>query len=646
MPNQQQSPKLKEIYRLIIEPGLWSDYTHFSAPGCVASQWFRFYHRRLKKMGGYRFVGKLNAYTLADDFLPYETPYGNAFTEPSYPSKQYSNQDLGKPWNSDFLTEAGIEYDQYSFTSLGNATFYDGFGISSTGYRIPRKILAFTLDDINKIIVTSDYNQDVTDETATYGGIAFADETGQVSHIDFVDGLFPAEYGYVPNKTYIWSLEYMNLSLGQELAADSTYIIAHASCGNNGISDETNSFVFIIAAKNIAENKLMSPLAPVLPVGFDTALSTNTNVSVSGGVCVVGPFVFAYGNNGLIRNSDSNNALYWADPGSTEWQFDSRLTNDVNVCNSKIVKGVSYKGMGTYSALFWSLDSLILATFVGAPLVFSYTIIATNISIIAPNSVVERAGTFFWIGDGRFFVCSGAQVSEVQNIQNRNWFFSNVNNAYQHLIWGCLNPEYSEIWWFFPFGDSTECDYALIYNYEDNIWNSTKIDRGAGVYASIFSSPIWATNKINEVTNAYDIFIHETGTDAVDQSGNATGIPCSFTTGDIGSMSSSNIGGPKTDYNLIQNWTYVTRVEPDGLFNGTWLLKFITKRWARDIPKVSQPYLFGSTVMNGKTIEIEHVDVRIQGRIMQLEVNSNTTQSDFYLGNFMIIASPGDAEGI
>jgi hypothetical protein len=590
-------------------------------------------------MGGFKYIVGLNAFNLSSEFKPNNSPFGNPMAEPSYPQKQYINQDLNLPWNSDFKTSEGVNYDSYNFTSNTKpATYYNLQGVTSDGYRVPRKLLNVVLDGVNKLIITADYSQPDFETSDKLGGIAFANVLADVSQTQIVDGYFPRGWTYVPNTTYIWSIDYVNLTTGFALADTSTYIVTHAACGNQGVEDPENYYVFIAAASSLNDNVIMSPLDPNTPVAN---LASNTSVKVSGGICAVGPFLFAYGNNGLIRNSDINNPLKWADPSSEAWQQNPGLANDVNVCNSKIVKGVSYRGTGTYAALFWSLDSLIMANYVGAPAVFSYSILATNISIIAPNSVVERSGDFFWLGDGRFFTFSGGQVQEVKNEYNRDWFFSSIDKDYQYLSWGCLNPEFSEIWWFFPFKGSKECNYAIIFNYQDGVWYDTPIDRSAGIYSSVSQQPIWATPiPDSSDTATYDIYLHEEGLNNVNKNGVATPIFSSFTTPVIGYTSSQNIAAEKTSSGLINNWTSMFSLEPDAIISSDWVLETRVRRFANSPVTSDDINIYG---FNSNT---EKIDIKTQGRLIQFEVYNQSNDADFYLGDFMLTASPGDNEGI
>lgn len=627
----------KRIYKLVIPSGIYRDYTEFSSPGVTDAQWFRFYHQRLKKIGGFRYIAGLNVSTPDGGYTPiaYQAG-GNPNTEPSYPQKQYSNQDLTQPYDAD-----KIGYKAYEFTPNPdkNLATWTQDTVSNSGYGVPRKLLNVVLDGFNRLIITADYRQNLTGSVLTkhYGGIAFGSFEEEVERTELVNGNFPVAFsngdviaGYRPNNTYTWSLDFVNLTLGQELSETSTYIVVHPA-NANGIADPTDNYVYIIAAKDLTEGASLSPLSPLSP---DVLLKANTSVSVSGGVCAVGPFLFAYGNNGLIRNSDVNNPIYWVNAASQDWQFNPGLTNDVNVCNSKIVKGISYRGASNYAALFWSLDSLILATFIGAPAVFNYTIVATNISIIAPNSVVERSGEYFWVGDGRFFRFAGGQLSEIPNIQNRDWFFSNINKERDHLVWGCLNPEYNEVWWFFPFGNSQECTHALIFNYEEQTWYDTEINRGAGVYSSVFGSPIW-TNTL-PINGKYEVLEHEIGLSYITQAGTAEPIKSYFTTPDLGNLSNPQNGSPKAGGNWVQNWTYLFRIEPDAVCGGEWEAIVGTKRFANDKYGYTS-YPFSSTTPK--------IDTKLQGRVINLTISSHSTVSDLYMGDFMLTTSLGDSEG-
>ena len=83
-------------------------------------------------------------------------------------------------------------------------------------------------------------------------------------------------------------------------------------------------------------------------------LTFDNQISVSGGCVVLHPYLFVYGNNGLIQNSSAGDWNNWVSADS----------NANNVATGKIVKGLPLRGGTTSPAgLFWSLDAVIRVTF-------------------------------------------------------------------------------------------------------------------------------------------------------------------------------------------------------------------------------------------------------------------------------------------
>jgi len=242
-------------------------------------------------------------------------------------------------------------------------------------------------------------------------------------------------------------------------------------------------------------------------VGSGTTNITATfdnNISVSGGVVAVYPYVFVYGNNGLIQNCAAGNTLNWVSADS----------NANNVSSTKIVKGLPVRGgSNSPSALFWALDSLIrvsytpttVSTGTGSALSSStfywrYDIISSQTSIMSSQCVIEYDGIYYWIGVDRFMLYNGV-VKEIPNDMNQNYFFDNLNYVQRQKVWACKVPRYGEIWWFYPRGNSTECNDVIIYNVRDNLWydagQAYGAQRSAGFYTQVFDYPIMANWNIN-----------------------------------------------------------------------------------------------------------------------------------------------------
>jgi hypothetical protein len=227
--------------------------------------------------------------------------------------------------------------------------------------------------------------------------------------------------------------------------------------------------------------------------GAFTAVSDGAPILVSGGCCVLQPFLFLYGSNGLIRNSNANDIS-----AGSGWS--GTFANEANVAATKIVKGLPMRGGGASPAgLFWALDSLIRVSFQNdGTTIWRYDTVSAAISMLAKNGVVEHDGVYFWPGVDRFFMYNGV-VQELPNDMNLNFFYDNLNFAHRNKIWGYKVPRFGEIWWLFPFGDSTECTHAVIFNIKEKTWYDTPLTRSAGASPQIFTRPILAGGDLRLV---------------------------------------------------------------------------------------------------------------------------------------------------
>jgi len=227
--------------------------------------------------------------------------------------------------------------------------------------------------------------------------------------------------------------------------------------------------------------------------GAGATLTFDSSISVSGGCVVLFPYLFVYGNYGLIQNSAALNVQDW----------NSATANKTYVASTKIVKGLPVRGgANAPSGLFWALDSLIRVSYVpttvtvgstSSTFYWRYDIISSQTSILSSQCVIEYDGIFYWIGIDRFLMYGGT-VKEIPNSFNQNYFFDNLNYAQRQKVWAQKVPRFGEIWWFYPKGTATECTDAIIYNIRENCWydagQALGARRCAGYYSQVFHYPV------------------------------------------------------------------------------------------------------------------------------------------------------------
>jgi hypothetical protein len=271
-----------------------------------------------------------------------------------------------------------------------------------------------------------------------------------------------------------------------------------------------------------------------------STLTIDNQISVSGGVVVLHPYVFVYGNAGLIRNCSAGNINDWV----------SADANEVNVATGKIVQGLPVRGGTTSpSGLFWSIDSLIRVSYTPttvnsgsttSTLYWRYDLISSQSSILSSQSVIEYDGIYYWCGVDRFLMYNGV-VKEIPNPFNQNYFFDNLNYAQREKVFVTKVPRFGEVWWFYPKGSSTECNDAVIYNIRENCWydagEALGSRRSDGYFSQVFHYPInadWNVNSTGSVnlftiTNAGTGYTNGTYTFNNLVGGAGTGAQASFT---------------------------------------------------------------------------------------------------------------------
>ena len=278
-------------------------------------------------------------------------------------------------------------------------------------------------------------------------------------------------------------------------------LLAHPGLNLQDINNQTNTPVLASVIGSTTASQLE-----------DTAGTSPTGdpIEVSGGVVVLHPYIFVYGNNGLIKNCSAGNAYDWNAPDA----------NETNVASTKIVQGLPVRGGSNAPAgLFWSLDSLVRVSYAPTQittgtateqLYWRYDIISSQSSIMSSQSVIEYDGIYYWCGVDRFLLYNGT-VQEIQNNFNQNYFFDNLNYAQRQKVYVSKVPRFGEIWWFYPRGDSEECNDAIVYNTREKVWydagEALGARRTAGYFSQVFHYPINAGTEINASggINAYSI---------------------------------------------------------------------------------------------------------------------------------------------
>jgi hypothetical protein len=493
---------VKKVFTIDTLPGVQRDGTIFDMNFYTDARWVRFQRGRPRKIGGYRsIVSNANGYSRGiyvnsvDGINQVFSGYNNGLEVVNI-----NNLGIG----------AGI--NQFTFTGLvltlntlvGGSTYTNGTytnvtltGGSGTGAKATIVVSGNTVTSVTLTKAGNGYvvGNTLSATAASIGGTG----TGFSIKVATIND------GFTESDLNLWQFDSSFDSQG----SGNQLLLAHPGINLAQIDQTFNTPVL---AGNISGTTL-SPLT-------DTAGTTPTGdvIEVSGGVVVLHPYVFVYGDNGLIKNCVAGNPFDWNGPDA----------NETNVASTKIVKGLPVRGgSNAPSGLFWSLDSLIRVSYTpttvtisGSPETFywRYDIISSQSSIMSSQCVIEYDGIYYWIGVDRFLLYNGV-VKEIKNTFNQNYFFDNLNYAQQQKVYANKVPRFGEIWWYFPSGNSEECNDAIIYNVREDCWydagGSLGARRTAGFFSQVFHYPINAGATLSEQELIFTASISTTNASAV-----------------------------------------------------------------------------------------------------------------------------------
>ena len=443
-------------------PGIQRDGTQFDTKICIDGQWVRFYRGRPKKIGGQLLLDPGNNEIIRNI---YNVDQNNGVTDcylgrPSTLSVCSINNNIAAP-----------EFDRTPngfVTDPNNNWTFDRYTVLDVATEAPVNLGAdpiTTVDGSN--IVTISVVATAGLVTGTFVTISGATDTNGITAAQL--NISTPIFNVILNTSFQYATTGKATGSGTGGGAvvsyytskPVNYIIAHAAPNVLDINNQTEGLIYWGDTESQA----------------DLTIMTSTNQSASGGIVVLYPYFFKYTNDGVVA--------FTLNPGG-DWS-DAVYAP---IAGTKIVKGIRTRGGGNPpSGLFWSLNALIKANFVGGETIFQFDTIQDDISLLSQNCIVTHDNVVYWIGLNQFYLYNGI-VKRIPNNTNKITFFKNLNFAYRNKVWGMYKEEYNEIWWYYPSGNNTECSDVVILNVEEGFWFDSVHGRSAGTTTGLYQYPL------------------------------------------------------------------------------------------------------------------------------------------------------------
>ena len=477
---KQQPDPLDIVHTLGITPGIKRDGTVFETVEFTSGTWCRFQRGVPKKIGGYT----------------------RSFQTPNGIPRQLLTQSINGVNYIYTGHQAGIDIfsagtSQATGAGPYVANFSNNYGFQTIATR-PTTTTFTVAGDFTRLYVGGNKVVFADTAAATQYTIQSAAVSGTSPNIITTVTLTAA---YAGTPTQVWAVG--NLAITNDVRRNWQFDVQYNPIKTN---------LQVIAHPGLTLQQIDSSLAApiysgnVLPDATGTwnftALSdtegqnpTGQVISVDGGVVCLYPFIVGYGSNGLLINNNPSTTYNLR----TFNDWNGPLANINNVAAGKILRGYPVRGgTSSPSGLFWATDSLVRMSFIagaGAGNYWQYDLIASKISVMSSNAIVQFDGAFFWMGLDRFYIYNG-NVQPLPNDKNSNYLFDNLNYSQRQKVWATTVPRYNEIWWFYPRGSSSECNDAVIFNTQLKVWydigQAVGGRRTCGYPTETYNKPFWA----------------------------------------------------------------------------------------------------------------------------------------------------------
>ena len=594
-------------------PGIKRDGTKFEGDFYVDGQWVRWQRGLPRKIGGYKSTQKYLT-EISRGFSTYtQMKYIYCHSGSSSTLERFTLDSTG---NSSIVTNrtplatnavgtvtltggaaGSVDDIKVGGVSIMSAPVPFSTNLSTTATNVASNItaagLGYTASAVGAVITItasatgSVYNGEIT-VTATTITTSKTDASGGSDAL-------------VTSDENMWMFDYQ-----YDSSTNQNYLIAHVAPNMDCICNSAGGQIFF---------------GEVLGTGDLLSVNLPPDANATGGIVSLHPYLFYYGTDGIIG---------WSVPGEPTNLTDlAGGAGLARVWGQKIIKGLPLRaGSGSAPAgIFWAFDAVIRATFTGGDNIFQFDVVATDTSIMSPNSVVDYDGVFFWAGVDRFLMFNGV-VREVPNQMNLNYFFDGLNRRASSKVFAFKVPRYGEIWWCYPRGDATECTHAVIYNTRENTWYDTELPnygRSAGQFNNSFAAPI--LTGVQGSGGDYRVWVHEQGVDELDGS-NINPIKSYFETADL-----SNIVQGRNEYLRI------TRIEPDFVQVGPMSVQVTGRANARAPEVYSTLFTFPESAT---TPQEQIVMLKEQRRELRVRFESNSVYGDYQMGQIIGHISSGD----
>lgn len=144
-------------------------------------------------------------------------------------------------------------------------------------------------------------------------------------------------------------------------------------------------------------------------------------------------------------------------------------------------------------------------TYVGAPYIFRFQKLPFEYGMLARGCGVQIPLGHVVLTAGDIVLFDGTNLASIANGAVRAYLFNNIDSSNYQSAFVTSNPQRNEVWICFPYGTSTTCNTALVWNWVDKTWairTLSNVTYGCSGQVNVAAtSTTWATDSASWQTD-------------------------------------------------------------------------------------------------------------------------------------------------
>mgnify|MGYP006921285425 CR=1 FL=1 len=342
-------------------------------------------------------------------------------------------------------------------------------------------------------------------------------------------------------------------------------------------------------------------------------------------------------NKLLIRWSDRHNPFNWLPTASNE------AGGTVLRHGSKIVGGVATRD----EIVVFTDNAVYSGRYVGAPDTYGFNLITKGVGLYTSRAAVAVDNSVFFMGQNQFYVYNGKVETLPKNVSS--YVFDDINVDAAEKVFCGSNALFSEVFWFYPSGDSIEPDKWVSYNYSNGVFSTGHFDMAPIIVTSDSSRSRTAWCDIGARANPIATFMKEYNPDAVPPTYTCGLVTHESGRNGFGSTISASIESGSVSIAEGDRFTFWSKLIPDvelfDINDGIAPPSVTASIIKRDLPgkaKSTESTITMTYATDGQTYTPigNNIGVRGRGRLVAFRFSSNSVGYGWRVGTIRVNVRP------